>query len=184
MFTKSRDLDCSGIVSLNNTPFGTGWSWLIPFSPCKCLFPRLGVKVNVVTPAVCHGLCRSLPFGLFGINGAWTSVSIAAFTVVPLQRVGGVRLIAELVQQRGASLQYDHVVNDHGHQHHHHLQLVVDPEEHWAGHQAEDAAVDQVLEGKDKQPFCSLVQGHAGLILLALFASSHWCDSKCGQSGS
>lgn len=70
---------------------------------------------------------------------------------VPFQGVGGVRLVAELVQQRGASLQDDHVVNDHGHQHHHHLELVVDPQEDGAGHQAEDAAVDQVLGGKENE---------------------------------
>ena len=45
-------------------------------------------------------------------------------------------------------LQYDDVVNHHGCQHDDHLQLVVDPQEHRAGDQAQDATVDEVLGGE------------------------------------
>lgn len=38
------------------------------------------------------------------------------------------------------------VVDHHGNQHHHHLQLIVDPQEHGARHQAQDTTVDEVLE--------------------------------------
>ena len=48
-------------------------------------------------------------------------------------------------------LQDDDVVDHDGNQHHHHLQLVVDPQEHWARHQAQDATVDEVLETERKK---------------------------------
>lgn len=43
-------------------------------------------------------------------------------------------------------LQDDDVVDHHSNQHHYHLQLIVDPQEHRAGHQAQYTAVDKVLE--------------------------------------
>lgn len=43
-------------------------------------------------------------------------------------------------------LEDDDVVDHQGNQHHHHFQLIVNPEEHWAWHQAQYAAVDEVLE--------------------------------------
>lgn len=45
-------------------------------------------------------------------------------------------------------VQDDDVVNHHGDQHHHHLQLVVDPQEDGTRHQAQNAAVDEVLDAK------------------------------------
>ena len=65
---------------------------------------------------------------------------------VPIQRIGAVQRFAKSVQQGGVRLEDDDVVDHHGDQHHHHLQLVVDPQEHGARHQAQDAAVDEVLE--------------------------------------
>lgn len=47
-------------------------------------------------------------------------------------------------------LKDDDVVSYDSHQHDEHLQLVVDPQEHRAGDQAQDAAVDEVL-GEERQ---------------------------------
>lgn len=119
------------------------------FTVCACGGNHLKYNKN-------SSLGPSLPLAsashcLTSVFSAGVRTSREGLLCVPVQGVGGVRRIAEFVQQRGARLQDDHVVNDHGHQHHHHLQLVVDPQEHRAGHQAEDAAVDQVLEGSGKR---------------------------------
>lgn len=65
---------------------------------------------------------------------------------VPVQCICGVQCFTESIQERRSCLEDDDVVNHHGNQHHHHLQLIVDPQEHWAWQQAQNTAVDEVLE--------------------------------------
>lgn len=62
--------------------------------------------------------------------------------------VHALRLVQEsavLVQQRAMRLKNNDVVNHQSCQHDHHLELIVYPQEHRAGDQPEDAAVDQIL---------------------------------------
>lgn len=66
--------------------------------------------------------------------------------------VHALRLVQEsavLVQQRAVRLKNNDIVNHQSCQHDHHLELIVYPQEHGAGDQSEDAAVDQIL-GKRK----------------------------------
>lgn len=47
-------------------------------------------------------------------------------------------------------LEYDYIVGHDSDHHDEHLQLVVDPQEHRAGDEAQDAAVDEVLTGEEQ----------------------------------
>lgn len=66
--------------------------------------------------------------------------------VLPVQQLVLIKGHAVLVQHCSVCLEYDDVVGHHGSQHDHHLQLVIDPQEHRTGDEAQDAAVDEVLK--------------------------------------
>lgn len=87
-------------------------------------------------------------------QGATASTLIGANNLcaggVPVRGLFGVERFAELVEEPGVRVEDDDVVNHHGDQHHHHLQLVVDPQKHRTRHQAQNTAVDEVLDAINK----------------------------------
>lgn len=66
--------------------------------------------------------------------------------VLPIQWLGLIEGHAILVQHCSVGLQYNNIVGHHSSQHDHHLHLVIDPQEHRTGDEAQDTAVDEVLK--------------------------------------
>lgn len=65
--------------------------------------------------------------------------------LLPVQFICRVHSFAKSIQQGGMCLEDDNVVDYHGNQHHHHLQLVVNSQKYRARHQTQNTGIDEVL---------------------------------------